>query len=126
MTPRRTDTALISLRDDGIVHVRVFPGAHQRTTDAEHNLGAAIDARGGKRRPVLVDITGCEPLTHDVRRTYTGEALRSFTAIAMLVDATTFGRMIGNIYLQIAAPKVPAQLFAREVEATRWLLAHAA
>ena len=104
--------------------MRVFPGAHQRIADAERNLAAAIEACAGTRRPVLVDITGCEPLTHDVRRVYTGDKLKAFTAIAMLVDATTFGRMIGNIYLQIAALPVPSQLFAREPDASQWLLAH--
>jgi hypothetical protein len=124
MPTGRTDTAQIHLRDDGIVHVRVFPGAHQRIADAERNLATAIEMCGDRRRPVLVDITGAEPLSHDVRRTYTGETLRAFTAIAMLVDATTFGRMIGNIYLQIASLPVPAKLFLREADATRWLREH--
>lgn len=117
----RTHSALVRLRDDGVVHVRVFPGVHQSVADAEQNLAVSRTACGGVCRPILVDITGCEPLEPAVRRCYTGEALRAFSAIAMLVDATTFGRMIGNIYLQIASPGVPAQLFQREDDALAWL-----
>jgi hypothetical protein len=122
--PIRTHSSIVQLHEDGIVHVRVFPGVHQTVADAEQNLGAARELCGAARRPVLVDITGCEPLEAQVRRCYTGEALRGFSAIAMLVDATTFGRMIGNIYLQIASPSVPAQLFQRERDSLAWLNKH--
>lgn len=122
--PIRTHSSIVQLREEGIVHVRVFPGVHQTVAHAEQNLGAARDQCGGRRRPVLVDITGCEPLEPHVRRCYTGDGLRAFTAIAMLVDATTFGRMIGNIYLQIASPGVPAKLFQRERDSLAWLREH--
>jgi hypothetical protein len=112
------------LRDDAIVHVRVFPHVRQSVADAEQNLEAARSSCGVQRRPVLVDITGCEPLEPQVRRCYTGEALSAFSAIAMLVEATTFGRMIGNIYLQLASAGVPARLFQREGEALTWLSEH--
>jgi hypothetical protein len=120
----RTATAQVRLREDGIVHVRVFPHTRQSAADAEENLGAARSSCRGQRRPVLVDITGCEPLEPHVRRCYTGDALDPFSAIAMLVDATTFGTMIGNIYLRIASPGVPAKLFQSERESLSWLLRH--
>jgi hypothetical protein len=120
----RTGKAEVWLRDEGIVHVRVFPHARQSVADAEQNLEAARSLCGGQRRPVLVDITGCEPLEPQVRRCYTGDALKPFSAIAMLVDATTFGRMIGNIYLQIATAGVPTRLFQGERESVAWLSEH--
>lgn len=118
-------TATIELGADGIVVARIYPGVKQTVADAHGNLAGAVRAAGSRRRPILVDISGCEPLTHEVRRCYTGETLtQSFTAVAMLVEATAFGEMIGNIYLRIAKLGIPARLFRDEPAARRWLGKH--
>ena len=44
-----------------------------------------------------------------------------FSALALLVDATPFGRMMGNVYLRIARPGIPTQLFSDEARAIAWL-----
>ncbi|HZS36848.1 MAG TPA: hypothetical protein VFF06_08480 [Polyangia bacterium] len=122
-----SSTADIFLREDGIVVARIHPGVRQSVHNARANLAGAIAVRGGEKRPILVDISHCEPLDADVRRVYTGETLvASFSAIAMLVEASAFGRMIGNIYLQIAGLGIPARLFSDETQALAWLQAFTA
>lgn len=119
-----TATSRIAL-DDGIVVVRIRAGVAQRIADARQNLAGAVVACGGERRPVMVDIQRAEPLTAEVRHFYMGEILTdSFVALAMLVEGTAFGRAMGNVYLRIAQPQIPAQLFANEEEARRWLKSH--
>src|SRR4029079_509328 len=39
----------------------------------------------------------------------------------LLVEASPFGRMFGNVYLRIANPGVPTRLFSDETEAAAWL-----
>ena len=118
-------TARVELRPDGVVVARVHPAVPQTVENARANLAEAVRVSTEVRRPILVDITGCEPLSPEVRREYTGELLiRSFTSIAMLVEATVFGRMIGNIYLQTAGLGLPARLFNREDQALAWLRQH--
>jgi hypothetical protein len=57
-----------------------------------------------------------------VRRHYTGDVLvASFVAIALLVEATPFGRTVGNIYLRVARAGIPTRLFANEGDALAWL-----
>jgi len=57
-----------------------------------------------------------------VRHYYTGEVLvESFLALAIVVEATPFGRMMGNIYLRVARPGVPTQLFPNQPAAIKWL-----
>jgi len=57
-----------------------------------------------------------------VRHYYTGEVLlASFLALALVVEATPFGRMMGNIYLRVARPGVPTRLFPDEPSALTWL-----
>jgi len=114
--------ATVRLREDGVVEVRVYPGVRQTAADASANFAAAIAVRAARRRPILVDISGAEPLDPEVRRCYTGDLLSaSFTALALVVEASSFGRMTGNIYLRIARPAIPTRLFSNALDATAWL-----
>src|SRR4051812_32853429 len=117
-----TATAEIILSDDAFVRVRVRAGASQSLADARENLGGSIAVREGRKRPLLVDISRCQPLTPEVRHFYTGKLLvDSFSALGLLVEATPFGQMMGNIYLRVARPGVPTRLFSEESRAIAWL-----
>ncbi|MES2963453.1 MAG: hypothetical protein V4760_06150 [Bdellovibrionota bacterium] len=121
----KTATAEIFLHQRGITVVRIDRGAKQTLVDAESNLATAILAGEGVRRPLLTDIRYCEPMTPEARRYYSGKILvDSFTALAMLIHNSTFGTMMGNIYLKIAKPGIPTQLFTDEGEALDWLAKH--
>lgn len=117
-----TGTAAIALRDDGIVVTRIAADVQQSLGDAKENLAATVGACGGRKRPLLVDISRCRPLEPEVRHYYTGEVLvESFLALALVVEASPFGRMVGNIYLRVARPGVPTRLFPDEASALAWL-----
>jgi hypothetical protein len=119
-----TKTADIFLAENGIIIVKIFPQAKQDLPEATENLAAAVQAGNGERRPLLTDIRNCQPLTPEARRYYSGKVLvDSFTRLAILIDASPFGRTMGNVYLQIARPGVPTRLFTSEPEAVEWLLA---
>ena len=117
-----TKTARISLNGEGLLVVRVNDGARQSLDDAKENLAVAVSETAGHRRPLLIDIRSAQPLDADARHHYSGQTLvDSFSALALLVEASPFGRMMGNVYLRIARPGIPTQLFAEEPQALRWL-----
>jgi hypothetical protein len=120
-----TKTAWIALNDLGLVIVRVKDGAYQSLSDAKENLALAVSETNGERRPLLIDIRKARPLEADARHHYSGQTLvDSFSALALLIDGSPFGRMMGNVYLRIARPGIPTQLFADEMRALEWLSAH--
>jgi len=117
-----TATAIIRLKDDGLVIVKIRDGASQSLEDAKANLAMAISATSGRRRPLLVDIRTAQPLDADARHHYTGQVLvDSFSALALLVESSPLGRMMGNIYLRVARPGIPTQLFTDASQAVAWL-----
>jgi hypothetical protein len=119
---RETPTALVDLGPDGVVTVRIRNGARQSLADAKQNLDAALDERAGQRCPILVDIREAEPLDAEVRHYYSGQVLvDGFSALALLVDASPLGRMIGNVYLRVARPGIPTRLFTQPTQAHEWL-----
>src|SRR6185369_12964770 len=120
-----TRTARIGLNDDGVLIVRINDGALQMLADAEENLAAAVSEAGDRRRPLLIDIRRAMPLDAAARHHYSGQTLvERFSALALLVEGSPFGRMMGNIYLRIAQPGIPTQLFADETTAMTWLAGH--
>src|SRR5262245_10715052 len=117
-----TKTADIGLSDDGLVVVRIRAGARQSLTDARENLAACLSEALGQRRPLLIDIRGAQPLDADARHHYSGQTLvDGFSALALLIESSPLGRMMGNVYLRVARPGVPTRLFSEEVRATEWL-----
>jgi hypothetical protein len=121
----QTRTARIDLNSDGLLLVRVNNGAEQLLDDAKENLAVAVSETAGVRRPLLIDIRTAQPLDADARHHYSGQTLvEGFSALALLVDASPFGRMMGNVYLRIARPGIPTQLFTDEAKALAWLNTH--
>lgn len=120
-----TKTAVIDLNHDDLVVVRVRAGAYQVLDDARANLAMAVSAAAGRRRPLLIDIRGAQPLDADARHHYSGQTLvDNFSALALLVEASPLGRMMGNVYLRVARPGIPTQLFGDEARAVAWLIQH--
>jgi hypothetical protein len=119
---RETATAQIALGDDGVLVVRIRERAQQRPKDARENLDTALSEGRGRRRPLLVDITGSEPLDAETRHLYSGQTLvTGFTALALLVEASPLGIMMGNVYFRVARPGIPTHLFTDEARAVEWL-----
>jgi hypothetical protein len=122
-----TRTARIGLNEDGLLIVRINDGAEQSLADAKENLAVAVAETQGRRRPLLIDIRGARGLEPEARHHYSGQTLvDAFLVMALLVEANPFGRMMGNVYLRIARPGIPTQLFADEVRAMEWLKEHRA
>lgn len=124
-----TRTARIEMASSGCVIVRAL-GIQQTVDDARANVAAAIEMGGGpSRHPLLVDITQTAPLTSEVRHYYVGGALTdNFTAVALLVEASPMGRMMGNVFfLMIEASNGarqdvgPTKVFEDEGVAVAWL-----
>jgi hypothetical protein len=122
---RETATAQIALGEDGILVVRIRPDAVQRVADARENLAGAVAETNGRRRPLLVDISMSQPIDAEARHLYSGQTLEaSFTALALIVEGSPLGVMMGNVYFRVARPGIPARLFTDEARAIEWLKSH--
>jgi hypothetical protein len=117
-----TATARVALSEDGILIVRIHQGMRQTPADALDNLTATRSVAAGRRRPLLVDITGSPPLDAETRHLYSGKSLAAaFTALALLVEGSPLGPMMGNVYLRVARPGIPTRVFIDESKAHSWL-----
>jgi hypothetical protein len=108
-------------REDDLIVVRVTAG-HRQTIDDAHSLLRAVAALSGDRRlPLLVDLRRAVPLEAEVRHVFTGSAVERHTALALLVEISPLGRMLGSFYLRVARLGTPTQIFTDEAAARTWL-----
>jgi hypothetical protein len=122
---RETATARITLDPDGVLIVRIRDNAQQLAKDALENLEAAMAETQGRRRPLLVDITRARPLDAEARHLYSGRTLvAGFKALALVVEGSPLGLMMGNVYFRVASPGIPARLFTDFARAHAWLKGH--
>jgi len=118
---RETRAARIEARD-GLLFVRIRPGVHQTLDDARENLDACTLESGGERCGLLLDISQAVPLDPTVRHFYRGPAVDGVcSALALVVEVSPLGRMMGNVYMRVAKLGVPTRIFDREQEAISWL-----
>jgi len=122
---RHTRTARVETTADGIVITRILPDVEQGIHDAVENIAVSAEACAGRRAPIVVDLRRARTLDAETRHYYSGKPLtESFTAIALLVPVGAFGRMMGNLYLRVATPGIPARLFDSEAAALTWSAGH--
>lgn len=108
-----------------MIVVRISEGAKQRAADARQNLAACLAEGAGRRRPLIIDIRRSLPLDAETRHLYSGQTLtEGFTALALLVEASPLGKMMGNVYFRVARPGIPTRLFTDEQAALDWIRAY--
>jgi len=118
----RTRSSLYSLRPDGLIIQVTLPNIAQTLDDAKENVAAFVRLAAGKKHPLLVDTRVIHSQAAGVREYYAGpEAMEYTLAIAVLIGSGA-GRVIGNLFLAVSAPKTPTRLFTDETEAIAWLL----
>ena len=106
----------------GVIRVRILPKVKQTLDDARENIARARAVGGGVRRPVWLNLSEAEPLDPEVRHFYKGDLIgEAFCALAIQVDGSPLGFMVGNLYLRITRQIIPTRLFTLAEDPLPWL-----
>jgi hypothetical protein len=123
---RQTRTAAVEM-EDGLLVVRVRPGVRQTLEDARANIEACVELARGARPGLLLDLTRALSLDPEVRHFYTGSVVTELcSALALLVEISPLGRIMGNVYMHVARQELPTRVFDKEAKARAWLRARQA
>lgn len=113
--------SIVSLLDDGILHIHFKPGAEILFSDAVLIVEAMEKVGKGKKYPVLIDAGEFVSVDQEVRLFSASEDSNMFT-IADAIAYYSFGqKLIADFYIKNNKPKVPTRAFATKKEATDWL-----
>jgi len=116
-----TPTTFISVRDDGIVVVRLKQGVEVDLKAAEQNHEATRQLIGERRFAVLVDARRARSITREARQFYADPVVRKYTAAQALLVDSPLSRVLGSFFLGMNKPPFPTRLFTSELDAIAWL-----
>jgi hypothetical protein len=106
---------------DGICRTRAKPGAEVLIPDAVANSLAVTSLYNGKKFPLMVDARDVKSISKDARRHFAIHNRETkVTSFAIMVKSP-LSRVIGNFFMGLNKPSVPARLFDDEKEAVSWL-----
>jgi hypothetical protein len=106
---------------DGIARTKTKPKARIALAEAEENSRAVNSLYAGKKFPLLVDARNVLSMTHEARKHLAVKGRETnITGFAIMVKSP-LSRVIGNFFMGLNKPEVPASLFDKEQEAVKWL-----
>jgi len=116
-----TRTRRYRMGDDGIMRIRVLPGAEETLADAVENVRVGAAMLKGRRCPFLNDSRLIKSVDREARAYYAGpESAANVSAVAVFTASPT-QRTIGNFFLMLNKPRFPIRFFTSEAEALAWL-----
>ena len=106
--------------EDGVARTQVKPGAQVVLADARENSAAVNGLEGPLKYPLIVDTREITSITKEARDYFSLRGRESrVVAFAMVIDSP-LSRIIGNFFLGLNKPRVPARLFTDCQSAAEW------
>jgi hypothetical protein len=106
--------------DDGIARTQVKAGSEVVLEDARENSRIVNALNGPERYPLLIDTREIKSITKEARDHFSLRGRESrVICFAILVDSP-LSRIIGNFFMGLNKPRVPARLFTDLEQALAW------
>jgi hypothetical protein len=106
--------------DDGICRTKTKPDAVVNLKEAVENSMAVDSFYEGKKFPILIDARQVKSMAKEARAHFSTNGRKTnINAMAIMVKSP-LSRVIGNFFMGLNKPPVPAKLFDDESEAVIW------
>jgi hypothetical protein len=115
-----TKTERLVMEDTGIVNIKALEPPIN-LEDAVENVDAVRILSGGKKVPIMVDITESKGVSREARAYLAGEETAKYQSACALIVGSPFSRLLGNFFLGLNKTKFPTRLFTEERSAREWL-----
>ncbi|MGZ3866526.1 MAG: STAS/SEC14 domain-containing protein [Bacteroidia bacterium] len=109
--------------EDGIVRTKVKAQAEVTLKEAQENSEVvnSFFKQTKKKYPLLIDSRHIKSISKEARDHFSIRNRETgITSFAVLIDSP-LSRIIGNFFMGLNKPSVPAKLFTNEAEAVAWL-----
>ncbi len=107
--------------NDGIGRTKTKPACEVKVSDAIENSAAVTALFTGKKFPLLIDSRNIKSMEREARKHFSTNGRETkINSFAVLVKSP-LSRVIGNFFMGLNKPPVPARLFDNEADAIEWL-----
>jgi hypothetical protein len=105
---------------EGILHVNYFTNVLTMEI-VELGIKQRMDMSAGKSYPMVADIRNIKTISLKVRSYLARPENSQLLSAGAMIVKNTFQETIGNIFIFLNRPAVPARLFTDKKEAIKWL-----
>jgi hypothetical protein len=107
--------------EDGICRTVTIAKAEIDIDDAAENTNAVSALYKGKKFPLMVDSRPIKSMTRDARKHFSTNGRETKISCMAVLVKSPLSKVIGNFFIGLNKPQVPARLFDSEAEAVEWL-----
>ncbi|HXB40311.1 MAG TPA: STAS/SEC14 domain-containing protein [Bacteroidia bacterium] len=119
--PVKTTAYTTWMGEDGIARTVVKKNAEVKLKEAVENTEAVFSLFKDKKFPLLIDSRYIKYITKEARDHFSINNRETvIICFGILIDSP-LSRVIGNFFMGLNKPSVPAKLFTNEEEALKWL-----
>jgi len=115
-----TTEIVVSLREDGIVHVFIKPGTHI-TVDVQKSMIETYYKVTNIKRPFIFEAGEFTSISKEARQNATVIEDTAPVAASAIIVKNLGQRIIADYYYKFNKPKQPLKIFKREEDAVIWL-----
>lgn len=109
---------------DGICRTKTKPLAEITLKEAMENSVAVNAFYKNKKFPLLLDARNVKTMAKEARKHFSTNGRETrITSMAIMVKSP-LSRVVGNFFMGLNKPKIPARLFDDENAAVEWLKTH--
>ena len=109
------------MEEDGIARTKIKPGIAVTILEAKENVDAVNCLDSSRSFPLLIDSRDIKSMTKEARDYFSiNNRKTAVIAFAILVDSP-LSRIIGNFFMGLNKPSVPAKIFNKKKDALKWL-----
>jgi hypothetical protein len=119
--PVKTSAYITWMGEDGIARTIVKKNAEVTLKEAKENTVAVFSLYKDKKFPLLIDSRNIKYITKEARDHFSINNRETLiTCFGIIIDSP-LSRIIGNFFMGLNKPSIPAKLFTNEEEALKWL-----
>lgn len=113
--------SVVTLLDNGIIHIHLKPGAEVVLSDAIQIVEAMEKIGKGRKYPVLIDAGEFTSVDQEVRIFSASEDSNMFTLADAIAYYSFAQKLIADFYIKNNGPVVPTKAFSNKTDAIKWL-----
>jgi hypothetical protein len=113
--------SVVTLLDNGIIHIHLKAGAEIELSDAVSIVEAMEKIGKGKKYPVLIDAGEFISIDKEVRVFSAGKEGNIFTLADAIAYYSLAQKLMADFYIKHNKPIVPTRAFSNKTDAVKWL-----
>ena len=116
-----TSVAEMQVDEDGILRIKILPGANLTLDAVKEYFEATQKLLAGKKALVLFDGSAEYQITEEAKAFGSSEVMASTRIAIAYVAKSITNKLMFNLYSSVYKPSVPTKMFSNQESAVKWL-----